>query len=204
MLISEADLNTLSDDIMERLIFENIYCDKIPHCEAALVLGTYDPNTDRTPEAVRQYKNGVCDRLVFSGGVEWDTEYGRVTEAEYMRRYALENGVPDSDIILDTIPTSTIENMIGGTLAINRAFGYVSDVKNILIVTSKFHIKRSMLLAEALLPRCIHAYPCPAEKSVITRDNWRDSAYGRRRITTETRFLKAMAVNGLCDDIELI
>ncbi len=203
MRISEADIIKLSDDILEKLIFDGIDCDSIPHCEAALVLGTSDPNVDRTPEAVKQYKNGNCDRLIFSGGVEWDTEYGRISEAEYMRRYALENGVADSDIVLDNLAETTIENMIGGTLAINRSFGYVSSVKDLLIITSLFHMRRSMLLAKALLPRCVRCYPCPASGSVITRENWRDTEFGRRRILAEAGFIKAMVVNGLCDDIEL-
>ncbi len=203
MRISEADISLLTDDILEKLIFDGIYCESVPHCEAALVLGTSDPNVDRTPEAVFQYKNGACDKLIFSGGVEWDTEYGRISEAEYMRKYALENGVADSDIVLDNLAETTIENMIGGTLAINRSFEYVSDVKNLLIVTSKFHMKRSMLLANALLPRCVKSYPCPARNSVVTIENWRESKLGRRRVLAETGFIKAMVVNGLCDDIEL-
>lgn len=203
MRISEVDIKNLSDETLENLIFNGICCENIPHCEAALVLGTSDPNTDRTPEAVLQYKNGVCDRLIFSGGVEWDTEYGRLSEAEYMQRFALENGVRDDDIILDNLAQTTIENMIGGTLAINRAFGYVSNVKNLLIITSIFHMRRSMLLAEALIPRCIKCYPCVARDSIVTKENWRDSELGRRRVLAETGFIKAMVVNGLCPDIEL-
>lgn len=202
MLLSKADINALDDDALERLIFPNEPVIEIPHCQAALVLGTSKPNIDRTPEAIMQYKNGVCDKLVFSGGVYWDTEYGKVTEAEYMRRYALENGVDDKDIILDEIARTTIENMLTGALAINRGFDYVSDVKNLLLVTSSYHMRRSMFLAEALLPRNMKIYPCHAY-GVTDRNNWRDSDLGHRRVKAEAGYIKAMAIHGLIDDIDL-
>ena len=202
MLLSKADINALDDDTLERLIFPSEPETDIPHCQAALVLGTNIPNVDRTPEAVKQYKNGACDKLVFSGGVFWDTEYGRVTEAEYMRRYALENGVDDKDIILDEIARTTIENMLSGALTINRGFDYVSDVKNLLLITSSYHMRRSFLLAKALLPRRMNIYPCHAY-GVTDVTNWRDSDIGRRRVKSEAGYIKAMVIHGFCEDIEL-
>lgn len=202
MWISKANINELDYDTLEKIVFPNEPTIIIPHCEVALVLGTDKPNVDRTPEAVRQYKNGACDKLVFSGGVYWDTEYGRVTEAEYMRRYALENGVDDKDIILDEIARTTIENMLGGALAINRGFEYVSDVKNLMLITSSYHMRRSLLLAEALLPRNFKISPCPAY-GMTDATNWRDTDKGRRRVMAEATYIKAMAVHGLTDDIEI-
>ncbi len=203
MLLSEIQISEMTDAMLERLVFDGIDCKDTPYCEAALVLGTFNPNDDRTPEAVIQYKSGACGKLIMSGGVEWETEYGMLSEAEYMKRYALEQGVPEADIILDNLARTTIENMIGGTLAINRAMGYVSEVKSILIVTSLFHMKRSMLLAEALLPRCMKIYPCAARDSLITRENWCDSELGRQRITAEAGFIQAMVLHGLTPDIEI-
>ena len=202
MWLTKVDINDLNDEMLEKIVFPEEPMLTIPHCQAALVLGTNIPNVDRTPEAVKQYKNGICDKLVFSGGVYWDTEYGRVTEAEYMRRYALENGVDDKDIILDEIARTTIENMLGGALAINRGFEYVSDVKNLLLITSSYHMRRSMLLAEALLPRNFKVFPCHAY-GVTDVTNWRDSDLGRRRVRSEAGYIKAMAIHGLTDDIEL-
>ncbi|MBE6678317.1 MAG: YdcF family protein [Ruminococcaceae bacterium] len=202
MKITEVDVKTLPDDILERLIFEYGGEPTPPLCQAALVLGTSNPNVDRTPEAVRCYKEGLCKKLVFSGGVYWDTEYGRVTEAEYMRRFALEQGVPDEDIILDELARTTIENMIGGTLAMHRAFDYISEVKDMLLITSLYHMRRSLLIAESVLPRTIRIYPHAAH-GIVSREDWRSTELGRRRITAEAGYIKAMAAHGLCPDIEL-
>ena len=202
MWLTKTDIKTLDDDILESFIFPELPTLDIPHCEAALVLGTDKPNIDRTPEAVKQYKNGKCDKLVFSGGVFWDTEYGRVTEAEYMRRYSLDNGVADTDIILDELARTTIENMLGGALALHRAFNYISEVKNLMLITSLYHMRRSMLIAEALMPRHMKVHACPAY-GIIDRSNWRNSDLGRRRVIAETGYIKAMAEHGLIDDIKL-
>lgn len=202
MRLTEVDVKTLPDDFLERLIFEYGGEPTPPLCQAALVLGTSNPNVDRTPEAVKCYKEGLCKKLVFSGGVYWDTEYGRVTEAEYMRRYALEQGVPDEDIILDELARTTIENMICGTLAMHRAFDYISEVKNMLLITSLYHMRRSLLIAESVLPRTIKIYP-HASHGIVSREDWRETELGRRRVVAEAGYIKAMASHGLCPDIEL-
>lgn len=202
MKISQVDINTLSDDALEKLIFTLPNESTVPHCQCALVLGTSNPNVDRTPEAVRCYKAGLCDKLVFSGGVYWDTEYGRVTEAEYMRLYALEQGVPDEDIILDNLARTTIENMICGTLAMHRAYEYVSEVKDVLIITSLYHMRRSLLIAEAILPRSMRIHGISAH-GLVEKEDWRVTELGRRRVYSETGFIKAMAQHGLTPDFDI-
>ncbi len=202
MKITEVELLSLSDDVLEKLIFDYNEDPTPPVCDVALVLGTSDPNVDRTPEAVKCYKAGLCKKLLFSGGVMWDTKYGKISEAEYMRRYALENGVPDEDIILDEVSRTTIENMLCSLLTMNRAFKYVSEVKNIMLITSLYHMRRSMYIAKALMPWFMNIYPRAAH-GVVTRDNWRTTELGRRRILAEVGYIKAMADNGLIPDIEL-
>lgn len=202
MYLSKINLSEADDDLLQRIVFP----DKLPsdfwHCQAALVLGTSNPNVDRTPEAVKQYKNGACDKLLFSGGVLWDTEYGRITEAEYMQRFAIEQGVPCSDTLLDNMARTTIENMLCGALALNRAFGYISEVKDLLLITSLYHIKRSSLLANALMPRKMRIHPCPAQ-GLINESNWKTSSASRKRIYSEATFIQEMIRNGLTDDIDI-
>lgn len=202
MFLSELDVKTAPDDVLEQIIFPSWGAEETPYCQAALVLGTSHPNIDRTPEAVRQYKAGKCGKLVMSGGVYWETEYGRLTEAEYMKRYAIDNGVPAEDIVTDNLARTTIENFLCGSIAMHRAFTYISNVKNLLLITSLYHMRRSVLIAEALLPRKMCVYPCPAY-GVIDASNWKAAQNGRSRVTSEVSFIKAMIENGLTDDIKL-
>ena len=201
MKISEAEICELEENELESLVFGYKEAENIPHCEAALVLGTDKANLDRTPAAVECYKKGMCDKLIFSGGVEWETEDGKLSEAKAMKKYAVEHGVNEDDIILDELAQTTIENMICGALAIQREYEYVSEVKNLLLVTSEYHMRRSLLLADALLPRCIKVYPVAA-KGYIDRSNWRDTPESARKVAMEALFMQAQIENGLTEDGE--
>lgn len=202
MYLSKINLTEADDDLLQRIVFPDKLPSDFVHCQAALVLGTSNPNADRTPEAVKQYKNGVCDKLLLSGGVFWDTEYGCITEAEYMQRFAIEHDVPQSDTLLDNMARTTIENMLCGALALNRAFGYISDVKDLLLITSLYHIKRSTLLANALMPRKMRIHPCPAT-GLINESNWKATNASRKRIFSEATYMQEMIRNGLADDINI-
>lgn len=202
MYLSKINISEADDELLQAIVFPHELPTDFVHCQAALVLGTSNPNADRTPEAVKQYKSGICDKLLLSGGVFWDTEYGRITEAEYMQRFAIEHGVPSSDTLLDNMALTTIENMLCGAIALNRAFGYISEVKDLLLVTSLFHIKRSTLLANALMPRKMHIHPCPAH-GLISEYNWKASKSARKRIYCEAVYMQEMIKNGLTDDINI-
>ena len=75
------------------------------HADVALVLGArvYEDGSpsdalyDRIIAGVELYQAGLCDMLVFSGG----PGVGEWTEPAVMRRIAIEEGVPESAIILD-------------------------------------------------------------------------------------------------------
>ena len=200
--ISETNIDEMPLDMLHKLIFPEEKNIVIPHCQATLVLGTGDPNAVRTPKGVECYKNGMCDKLAFSGGVFWDTEYGHVTEAECMKRYAMDHGVPESDIILDNMARTTIENMICGIIALHRAFHYISEVKDLIIVTSEYHMRRSMLAAEATMPRFMNLYAVPAKGS-LCRERWTETENGIEAVRDEARYIKAMIVHGMVPDIEL-
>lgn len=203
MYLSNLDVQKTNFQVLEEIIFPIVSStEQIPFCQAALVLGTSHPNIDRTPEAVKQYKSGNCGKLVMSGGVYWDTEYGRLTEAEYMQRYAMDNGVPEKDIVLDNMARTTIENMLCGAIAMHREFNYISEVKDLMLITSLYHMRRSMLIAEELLPKRMRVHPCPAF-GIIDKSNWKNSESGINRVKAEVGYIKAMIVNGMTDDIKL-
>ena len=75
------------------------------HTDAALVLGArvYEDGTpsdalsDRVIAGIELYQAGLCDVLVFSGG----PGAGTWTEPAVMRRIAIEQGVPETAIMLD-------------------------------------------------------------------------------------------------------
>ena len=64
---------------------------------------------ERIKHGIMLYQSGVVDRLIFTGGLG---EGDRLAEGEAGRRYALARGVPDEAILIETVSTITLENLI--------------------------------------------------------------------------------------------
>lgn len=68
------------------------------------------------------------------------------TEAEAMRDYLLKKGIPEDDILTDPRSFNTNENLENARELLK---GY-QDIKRVLIVTSDYHVPRSMAIAQDL------------------------------------------------------
>ena len=93
---------------------------------------------DRLNGAIEIYKKGVAPKIIVSG--DCSGEY--YDEVSAMRKYCIDNGVPDSDIIRDDKGFSTYETMDN----VVRRMGY----KKIMVVTQKYHIYRSVYIARRM------------------------------------------------------
>lgn len=92
---------------------------------------------DRMDTAIALYKSGSVKTLLLSGDGS-----GEWSEVEYMKKYAVENGVDESDIILDGEGFSTIETV--------RRAKDVFGVEKCVLVTQKYHLYRAIYSAEKL------------------------------------------------------
>ena len=88
---------------------------------------------DRVITSVELYKAGKTRKLLFSGGDD---------EPEVMRKIAVENGVPETDIVLDDQGLRTYDSCVRA----KQTFG----VTNAIIVTQDFHLPRSIYLCQSL------------------------------------------------------
>ena len=93
---------------------------------------------DRLNGAIEIYKKGVSPKIIVSG--DCSGEY--YDEVSAMRKYCIDNGVPDGDIIRDDNGFSTYETMDN----VVRRMGY----KKIMVVTQKYHIYRSVYIARRM------------------------------------------------------
>lgn len=93
---------------------------------------------DRLDEGIRLYQQGVSDRLLMSG------DHGRkdYDEVNRMKEYALERGVPSEAVFMDHAGFSTYESMY-------RARD-IFQVKQIVVVTQKYHMYRALYVASAM------------------------------------------------------
>ena len=93
---------------------------------------------DRLKRAVSLYNLGAAPKLLMSG----DHGTPEYDEVDAMKRYAVEAGVPSSDVFMDHAGFSTYET-------IYRA-KEIFCAKKIILVTQQYHLYRAMYIAQAM------------------------------------------------------
>lgn len=91
----------------------------------------------RTEEAVRLYKAGWSDTLVFSGAA---LDKSGPSNAETMRRHAIEIGVPAEAIHIEETSETTKENAAKTVDLFEQ-----QHITHIIVVTSPYHERRAVL-----------------------------------------------------------
>ncbi len=113
--------------------------------EYAVVLGAKvhkggrlsDMLRDRMDAAIALYQDGAVKKLLVSGDGR-----GEWSETEHMKRYAIENGVLEGDIVMDGEGFSTYETV---TRAKN-----IYALDRFVLVTQKYHLYRAIYIAETM------------------------------------------------------
>jgi uncharacterized SAM-binding protein YcdF (DUF218 family) len=107
----------------------------------------------RIQSGVELYKQGYADTLILSGGLGGNPP----TEAEVMRRVAIQLGVPEAAILLEDQSHSTEQN-VRNSASIMEARGWTSA----LLVSDPYHLYRACRMAT---DAGIDAQPVPVEES---------------------------------------
>lgn len=131
---------------------------KAPHmpmkADYAIVLGarTHGNKPTRTFSerilfGVQLYQQGYIHKIIFTG------QPGKPPQALVGKKVAMEQGVPESDILTETESKKTLENLQHA-----RATLPEGSSGSFLIVSDPLHLKRAMLMAKDLK---MNAYPAP-------------------------------------------
>jgi SanA protein len=118
----------------------------IPPAPVALVLGAGlwkdgSPTPalyDRVATAVDLYKAGKVKKLLMTG----DNRFINYNEPEAMRKLAVQLGVPNEDIVLDYAGRRTYDSCYRAK--------EIFEVKQVVIVTQRYHLDRSLFLCDAM------------------------------------------------------
>lgn len=124
--------------------------DEVPvKSEAIVVLGcelygsTPSPTlVARLEKAIELYKQGYGQYIIVTGG-QGRTEF--LPEGERMKTYLVEKGIDEKVIYVENRATSTYEN-----LEYIRPILAEKEVETIVIVTNRFHVLRSLAIADSL------------------------------------------------------
>lgn len=112
----------------------------------------------RVDEGIRLFREGRGQWL-FLVGVDPSVRKGDL--------YRQRAGDPSPDhVILEKVSRNTMENALYGRDALQA-----KQVRSILLITSRYHLKRATILFRNALPADVAIYPHPVDSSNI-RQNW--------------------------------
>lgn len=201
MLVSKITPEALTPEIIDRVLFRDLE-DTGAQADCILVLGSLKAAKYRVPVAAKAYHAGRTKKILLCGGTVRDFPTGSCSEAAHMRQTALELGVAEEDLILETSSQNTIENILFALVQLQRTL-WLNRVHKVLLVTTAYHMRRSLAIARYLFPAHMEIIPCPANDSSTRRDNWMHTAAGIQRAEGEVLNIVRCVQNGVIPDFEI-
>lgn len=80
---------------------------------------------------------------------------------------------------------------------------WLNKVKSVLLVTTTYHMRRSLHIAKYLFPSHISVYPCPADDTTTKRDNWMNTPKGIDRVKEEALDIVRCVNNSVIPDFKI-
>lgn len=201
MWVSEITDENLTNEIVDKLLFHGIEDDG-GEVDCIIVLGSIKAYKYRVPVAAKAYLSGRSKKVMLCGGSIREFAEGQMSEAEHMHHYILELGVPEDSIILENHSQNTIENILYALVELQRSM-WLNKVSKILLVTTAYHMRRSLHIARYLFPSHIEILPCPADDTKTRRDTWMSTDVGVKRVRDEVFNIVNCVQNGVFPDFEI-
>jgi uncharacterized SAM-binding protein YcdF (DUF218 family) len=161
--------------------------DNAERSDCAIVLGAAVNGTRPSPvfeerirHAIELYRQGVVPKIIFTGG---KGEGAAHAESEVARQYAIEAGVAEGDILVETRSRTTHQN-----LAEAKALMDEHVLKSAVIVSDPLHLRRAHLMAKLL---GIYGTTSPTPTT-----RYRSAGTQLRFLTREIYFLHHYVITG--------
>ena len=100
---------------------------------------TFRTNTDRVLQAIALYKEGRIKKILLSSGSGKLVERYQ-NEARILKPYLVEIGIPETDILTDTLSNNTRQNALESAKILNKNY----PKGKFLLITSAEHMRRAM------------------------------------------------------------
>lgn len=118
--------------VVDNLIIENSKPEKSDY----IVVISGGDTVGRTKKGIELYKQAYAPKLLLSGDA---ADPQSPSNAKVMKKYAINNGVPEEDIIIEETSKDTRENATQSILKLIK----VGPEQQIILVTSPYHSKRA-------------------------------------------------------------
>ena len=201
MLVSKIKEEDLNLNIIDKLLFQGLE-DTGEDVDCIIVLGSIKAAQYRVPMAVDVCNAGRSSKMMLCGGKLRDFSDGKYTEAEHMYKAVLEFGVAEENIILEKASQNTVENILFALIELQRTL-WLNKVRKVLLVTTAYHMRRSLAIARYLFPEHIDIIPCPANDTNTRRENWMNTTVGIQRAKDEAMKVVRYVTNGVIPDFEI-
>lgn len=201
MYVSQINEEDLTVEIIDKLLFQGLE-DTGKQADCIIVLGSKKASEYRVPVAVNACNARRAGKIILCGGKLREFPDGTYTEAEHMRQAALNLGLAEESVILENSSQNTVENLLYALIELQRAF-WLNNVSKVLLVTTAYHMRRSLAIARYLFPSHITVLPCPADDRNTRRNNWMNNKVGITRAYKEARKLILYVKNGVIPDFEI-
>ena len=145
--------------------------DQAAQADAIIVLGAAAYDTRPSPvfeERIRHgldlYRRGHAPVLLFTGG------YGNgapFAESQVARKYALQQGIPDSAIMIEAVSRNTRENLLQA-----RKLMQERGLHRVIVVSDPLHMSRALRLSRELGIDAVGS-PTPSTRFRTVHTQWR-------------------------------
>ncbi|MCF8234348.1 MAG: YdcF family protein [Bacteroidales bacterium] len=99
---------------------------------------TYRNNIDRLLQAIELYKRGHIEKLMLSGG-SGNIVFRDMLESSMLKEFLVNIGIPEQDIIIDSLSENTYENAVFSAELLKREY----PEGKFLLITSAIHMPRA-------------------------------------------------------------
>jgi hypothetical protein len=193
--ISMANITVDNKDLVNQILFNGIHDDG-KNGDVIFVFGSQSANKYRVPHAVALYQCGRATKIIMSGGQL------KEPEAILMKNKAIELGVSENDIIVESQSKNTIENVLRSKEILDEKVG-LSNIRRILIVSTFYHMRRCFLTLKTYMPLHIEYSLCPAQDNSTRPNNWWENEQGTKRVISEVEGLIYYTRNKRIVDFEV-
>lgn len=161
--------------VAQILMFSRIPTIAEPRLDYVIVLGSQLSSDEPGPvlklrlDKASEYARENPDTyLILSGGKE---KKKSETEAQAMKRYLLDRGVPEGQLMLEERSSSTLENLAFS----KELMGERSQTARIGVLTSNFHLYRAQMIAKKLGMQQVWGIASESDRLLFFHFSFRDA-----------------------------